>query len=332
MRIIDDLPKDSLELGEPIVTANYDPPRKGMKGLGVTDYGVGYAFVGKTVCLTEPYMLYAWPRFYEISTQNKIMGIGHYDNTIVIATTGSPLLISGVSPEGLGVMRLPLYEGCVSTRSMVNLNHGCMYASENGLVLVTTNSAKLLTDGVFSTEDWQKIDPSSIHASAYKGGYLFFWRNAGEQGSGYIDLNNPGAGVLWFDDYALNTFNDDGALQMINEHTDALERLRVVHKTFNPEYNEPFESKVLVWRSKEFNLDTPKRLLAAQVVADDYSGKPITFRVYVGGQLLHESTVKNSKPFRIKNHSAKRDFSIEIESSTPIREMALGETMRDMLA
>lgn len=332
LRIIDDIPRGSLELGEPIVTVNYDPPRKGMRGLGVTDYGVGYAYVGKTVCLSEPYTLYAWPRFYEISTQNKIMGMGHYDNTIVVATTGSPLLISGVDPEGLGVMSLPLYEGCVSPRSMVNLNHGCMYASENGLVLVTTNSAKLLTDGVFSTEDWQKINPSSIHASAYKGGYLFFWKNGSEQGCGYIDLNNPSAGVLWFDDYALNTFDNNGSLQMINKSYDALNRLRVIHKTFNPEHSEPFSNKKFVWRSKEFNLDTPRRLLAAQVIADSYGNDSVIFKVYADGALMHESIVKNARPFRIVNHSARRDFSIEIESSTPVREMSLGETMRDMLA
>lgn len=324
--IVDEFSADSLLLGEPAVTINYDPPRENMKGLGITDDGVGYAYADKTVCFSEPYILYAWPRYYELSSQNTIMGMGHYDNTIVVATTGSPILINGSDPESMGMMTLPLYEGCVSSRSMVNLNYGCMYASENGLVLVTTNSAKLLTEGVFTTEDWQKIKPSSIHASAYKNGYLFFWDNGADKGSGYIDLSDPSKGVMWFNDYSVNTFLDNEKLQIISKPLS-----QSTHKTFNPEYGELSSSKTLKWRSKTFNTDTPKRLLAAQVIADEYPIDGIVFKVYADGELLHTASVSNPKPFRITNHSAKRDFSIEIESSVPVREIALGETMRDMV-
>lgn len=322
--ITDDLPQGSVKIGEPMVTMNYDPPRDNMKGLGVTDSGVGYGYVERTICLSEPYTLYAWPRYYELSSQHDVMGLGHYDDTIVVATKGNPMLIAGSEPESMGILSLPLYEGCVSSRSMVNLNYGCMYASNNGLVLVTTNSAKLLTENVFSAQDWQKIKPSSIHASAYKNGYLFFWDNGTEKGSGYIDLNNGNKGVMWFDDHALNTFMNDGILQMIDDGVIAK------YKTFNPEYGEPTNDKVYKWQSKLFNIDTPRRMLAAQVIADDYSSN-IIFRVYGNGVLIHESLVKDARPFRVSNHSVKYDFSIEVEAGVSIREIAMGETMRDLI-
>lgn len=322
--ITDDLPQGSVKIGEPMVTMNYDPPRDNMKGLGVTDSGVGYGYVERTICLSEPYTLYAWPRYYELSSQHDVMGLGHYDDTIVVATKGNPMLIAGSEPESMGILSLPLYEGCVSSRSMVNLNHGCMYASNNGLVLVTTNSAKLLTENVFSAQDWQKIKPSSIHASAYKNGYLFFWDNGTEKGSGYIDLNNGNKGVMWFDDHALNTFMNDGILQMIDDN------VVTKYKTFNPEYGEPTNDKVYKWQSKLFNIDTPRRMLAAQVIADDYSSN-IIFRVYGNGVLIHESLVKDARPFRVSNHSVKYDFSIEVEAGVSIREIAMGETMRDLI-
>ena len=329
--ILDDMPFGSTKIGEPLVTMNYDPPRIGMKGLGVTDDGVGYAYTGSTICLTEPYLLYAWPRFYELSSQYTIMGLGHYDNTIVVATKGSPMLISGSEPENMGVLSLPLYEGCVSSRSMVNLNHGCMYASNNGLVLVTTNSAKLLTENAFSTEDWQKINPSSIHATAYKNGYLFFWQNGNKKGSGYIDISNGNKGVMWFDDHALNTFLNGGIAQMVVKANDPFGVNKSYYTTFNPEFAEPFDNKVFVWRSKTFNIDTAKRMLAGQVIADSYPANAIKFRVYGNGVLLHQSVVKDAKAFRVANHSAKYDFFIEIESSVPVREIVLGETMRDTI-
>ena len=329
--ILDDLPYGSPKIGEPLVTMNYDPPRRGMKGLGVTDDGVGYGYIGKTICLSEPYTLYAFPRFYELSSQHTIMGVGHYDNTIVVATKGNPMLVSGSDPESMGVLSLPLHEGCVSPRSMVNLNHGCMYASNNGLVLVTTNSAKLLTESAFSTEDWQSINPSSIHATAYKNGYLFFWSNGYKKGSGYIDLNNGSSGVMWFDEYALNTFLKGPVVQMIEDSVDSFGTPKSFHRSFNPEYGESFSNKRFVWRSKEFNIDTPKRMLAARLIADSYAGS-IKFRVYANGVLIHESIVRSARPFRIANHSAKNDFSIEVESSVPVREIVLAETMRDTIA
>lgn len=329
--ILDDMPYGSTKIGEPMVTMNYDPPRFGMKGLGVTDDGVGYAYVDKTICLSEPYTLYAWPRFYELSSQHTIMGLGHYDNTIVVATTGNPMLIGGSEPESMGVLSLPLYEGCVSSRSMVNLNHGCMYASNNGLVLVTTNSAKLLTENAFSANDWQKINPSSIHATAYKNGYLFFWENGSKKGSGYIDLNNGNKGVMWFDDYALNTFLDGDTVKLINKGLDPFGVSKSFYKSFNPEYGEAITAKTFKWKSKKFNIDVSKRMLAAQVIADNYAGASIVFRVFGNDVLLHESMVKDHRAFRIANHSAKYDFSIEVESSVPIREMVLAETMRDTI-
>lgn len=331
IEILDDVPKGSLMIGEPLPTINFDPPRAGMKGLGVTDSGVGYAYVDKTICLSEPYLLYAWARYYELSSQHTIMGMGHYDNTIVVATTSNPILISGDAPEAMGTLSLPLYEGCVSARSMVNLNHGCMYASQNGLVLVTTNSAKLLTEGLLTTDDWQAINPASIHACAYKNGYLFFWQNGSKKGSGYIDLNNPNRGLMWFDDYALNTFLHDGHVQMVSRQTDYFNVTKSVYAAFNPEYGQAATSKKFVWRSKTFKLDAPKRMLAAQVIADDYSGAPIVFRVYAAGVLLHECFVSNSRAFRIKNHSVKQDFIIEVESDKPIRELVLGESMQDLI-
>ncbi len=329
--IMDELEKDTLMLGEPITTINYDPPRDNLKGLGVTDYGVGYGYVDKNICLSEPYLLYAWPRFYELGTQQSIMGMGHYDNTIVVATSGNPILLNGISPESMGVLSLPLYEGCVSSRSMVNLAHGCMYASNNGLVLVAGNSAKLLTDGTFATEDWQAINPSSIHACAYKGGYLFFWDNGSEKGSGYIDLGNPSKGVLWFDDYALNTFLDDGSVQLINKKVNAFNKNASVHQTFNPDYGDNRSNKTLFWQSKVFNIDSARRLLAGQVIADSYGDGAVLFRLYGDGVLIHENAVNSIKPFRIKNHSGKRDFYLEIEASVPVREIAMGETMRDLI-
>lgn len=117
---------------------------------------------------------------------------------------------------------------------------------------------------------------------------------------------------------------------MISNQTDVFNDTQTISTAFNPEYGQDFTNSTYVWRSKTFNLNTPARMLGAQVIADDYS-LPIIFRAYANGELLHETTVSNARAFRVANHSVKYDFSIEVESSTPIREIALGETMRDLI-
>src|SRR5699024_9859811 len=101
-------------------------------------------------------------------------------------------------------------------------------------------------------------------------GYLFFWDNGTDKGSGYIDLNNANKGVLWFSDHALNTFLDGSAVQMINDGPAAQQSVKSFYRSFNPEYGELFTSKTFKWRSKTFKMDMPRRMLAAQVIADDY--------------------------------------------------------------
>ena len=43
---------------------------------------MAYAAIGKIVCLSEVFVPYAWPRDYELTCDNDVVAIGHYDNDV----------------------------------------------------------------------------------------------------------------------------------------------------------------------------------------------------------------------------------------------------------
>ena len=80
--------KDTSKLAESLPSINWKEPRNNMASLGLTAYGVAYAASGKIVCLSEPFFPYAWPRDYELTCDNDIVAIGHYDNYLIVGTKG----------------------------------------------------------------------------------------------------------------------------------------------------------------------------------------------------------------------------------------------------
>jgi hypothetical protein len=88
-------------LSESLPTTTWDEPRDGMYSLGLTAYGVAYAAKGKIVCLSEPFVPYAWPRNYELTCDNDIVAIGNYDSYLIIGTTGRPVMVTGIDPQNM---------------------------------------------------------------------------------------------------------------------------------------------------------------------------------------------------------------------------------------
>lgn len=200
----------SEELDEVLTTENWDAPRPDMKGLGLTAYGVAYGFSGKIVCLSEPFIMYAFPRDYELTTQHNIVAMGHYDANIIVATDGNPVVVTGVSPTtGMTMTELPLNESCVSKASLVSLGYGVIYASPNGLVLASNNGAQIISEGFFDRDEWNALNPKSIHAVEYKGRYLFFYRvNDENKGAFIFDPKDLSSGIVRLNIWCISAHRD----------------------------------------------------------------------------------------------------------------------------
>ncbi len=311
-------------LNEELPTTKWSEPRVGMTGLGLTAYGVAYGFIDKIICLSEPFHIYAWPRDYELTTQYEVVAIGHYESNIVVATMGNPVLITGITPaDGMAMTELPINEACIAKRSMVSLGHSAIYASPNGLVMASGNGAELISEGFFDKDEWNSLNPRSIHAIEHRGKYLFFWKNYDQQGAYIFDPLNPSQGIVQLGIFTNFAYRDPktDTLFLLQENG-VVEKFDIDTLSGRTAYT---------WRSKKFKSTSIKgdRLLAASILADSYNN--ISLKILADDQLLYTVCAASDKPFRLPNHSNKAYWQIEITSTDVVREISLASTMMELL-
>lgn len=307
-------------LAESLPTSIWDEPREDMYSLGLTAYGVAYAAIGKIVCLSEVFVPYAWPRDYELTCDNDVVAIGHYDNYLIVGTTGRPVMIAGIDPQNMSQSELPISEACVSARSMVSMGQYAIYASPNGLVMASGGNAQVVTDSIISNREWANYKPDSIHAYQHRGKYLFFWkRDSTNKGGVIFDPRNVSDGLISFSQYFVAGYRDaqTDTLYLIDEN-------KVLWK-FDDNSASPV---TYVWKSKRLSLDAPKCFTAGRVLADSYAS--LTLKVYADNTLYHTQTVADGKAFRLPRNGKYRVWQIEITGTDNVREIMIGETVLEL--
>ena len=311
---------DSINTNDPLPTKTWDEPRQNMKGLGVTPNGVNYAFIDKIACFSEPYHPYAWSRDYEITLQYDIVAMGHYEDYVICATTGTPYLISGVDPSSTSVNELPLNEPCISKRSLVSMATCVCYASPNGVVMAYGSTAKLVSDSFFDKDTWTALKPESIHAVEHRGKYLFFYDNGVKKGAFLFDPLQVDFGIVELDIWFKAATR--------HHQTERLFFLDLDNKVYEFQDTAAIK-KPYIWRSKLFDVGGDgTRLLACSVIADSYND--VTIKVYADNQLLYTREVTSRKPFRLPNHSRRFDWQFEITATDQVREISLANTMLEL--
>ena len=272
------------------------------------------------MCLSEPLEPYAWPRDYELTCDNDIVAIGHYDNALIVGTTGRPVMITGIDPQNMSQSELPISEACVSARSMVSMGRYAIYASPNGLVMASGGDAQLITGGIITNREWANYQPDSIHAYQHRGKYIFFWKKDSSNKGGVIfDPRNPNDGLIAFNQYFVAGYRDQDTdtLYLIDEN-------KVLWK-FDDNNASP---RTYTWKSKRISLDAPHCFTAARVLADSYTN--ITINIYADNTLYHTQAVTNKSPFRLPRNGRYRVWQVEVIGTDNIREVAISETVTEL--
>ncbi|MFZ8001612.1 hypothetical protein ACO1DV_00940, partial [Acinetobacter lwoffii] len=319
-QFVDNLDGSDVNTSDPLPTLTWDEPRTGMQGINVTPNGVNYAFTGKIACFSQPYHPYAWPRDYELTMQYDIVAMGHYENYILCATTGTPYLISGIDPASTTINELPLNEACISKRSLVSMARCVCYASPNGIVMAYGSTAKLVSDSFFDKDTWTALNPESIHAVEHRGKYLFFYNNGVKKGAYLFDPLQVDFGLIELDVW----FKSVTRHQQTEELFFLADDLTVYKFDDTAAAKKPY-----TWRSKLFDVGNDgTRMLACKVIADDYSN--ITLKVYADGALLYTRKLTDRRPFRLPNHSNRYDWQFEITATSQVREIVLANSMLEL--
>lgn len=302
------------DLGEEIPSLTWLQPPAELRGLINLPNGIMAGFKGRDVYFCDPYHPHAWPAQYQQSLDYPVVGLGRMDTTLAVLTTGSPYLIQGSHPDSMTVVKSDLEQSCVSKRSIVSFNGTVIYASPDGLVMLSPSGSKVITEQYFIRSQWQAFfKPESIHAYQHDLKYVAFYDNGTTQGGFIYDTTS---GVLTMHDiYATAGYND---LQ-----NDKL-FLTSADRTVKPWLEGA--AKSFVWRSKKFTFPKSTSMACAQLDAEAY---PVTVKFYVDGTLVDTEVVTERLPFRIASASG-RDWEVQIEGNTEVFGFAMAQSMSEL--
>lgn len=156
-----------------------EPPQQLQQITAITDSTVLCGFVGNKLYFSMPRQPWNWPADRELTLDDNIVHLAEVDGTLYVSTAGRPYIISGATlceeRPCRDVVRLdyPYADiGCGYPHSAVGTPFGMVYASKEGLILVSKNEQPVvITNMFFAADDWSKLSPETVRL-AYHEGYL----------------------------------------------------------------------------------------------------------------------------------------------------------------
>jgi hypothetical protein len=169
--------KTAAQLGGALESSNYNTPPTDLSGIVAMANGILVGFRENEIYFSEPYVPHAWPVIYSLTVEYPVVGLGAFGESVVVATKGNPFIISGTTPSSMSQAKIPLFEPCVSKRSIVSDDTGVMYASPNGVVKISQGFAGVTTNGLFTRDEWQLRYPATMLGAVLDGAYYLFWED-----------------------------------------------------------------------------------------------------------------------------------------------------------
>lgn len=304
-------------LGSILQSTDWVAPPTDMTGICVLPNGIVAGFSKNEVFLSEPYMPHAWP--YSNPLEFPIVAIAAIAGQgVAVATKGPPYIGTGAHPKNMTFIKLPQNYACVSKQSMVSVAGAAIYASTDGLVALTAQGAKLITEALYTKKEWALLNPSSFRAYAWQSRYVCFYTDtSGVKGGFIFDPMMQSPQLTFLDFYATAGYSDPvfGYLYLVLDGTKTVVR---------------FDHTGLLnytWKSKKFHTPAPTNFGAAQVLAESY---PVSFRYYADGGLQHTVSVPSSSGFRLPSGFLARDHEFQIEGTATVYAVHLAGTPAEL--
>lgn len=326
-------------LGEQLETTTWATPPTDLANLTALWNGMLAGISGAAVRFCEPYVPYAWPTAYDVVPPDSTpVALGVFGQSLLVLTTGRPLLVQGSGPDSMDQMPLEIPQACIAPRSVVSMGSGVAWASEDGLCFYGAGGARIITSGLLTREDWQAIVPSSIVGQMYEGLYFGSYDDGSGRKGFFIDPASP-TGVFFF---------DTGYEAM---HFDELrDQLYVLDGTQVKKWDAGSLTTV-TFGSKHYRLPAPVNSFAwGEVIATAY---PVTVHVdalemdaaevtkmvakYPGTtSALTATTLRFTKsvtkkgPFRLPGGFSAQKWQLTVETTNPVQGVALAHSTSEL--
>lgn len=298
------------DLAEVLPSETWEPPPAKLFSLKMLANGIACGFVkdsmSRTVVFSEAFLPHAWPPEYSHVTDDEIVGIGVFRQSVAVLTTAYPYVISGIDPSAMTMTKLELKQSCVSSKSIVETGDGVVYASPDGLFMIGNGGVQNMTASLFSREQWQELNPPSMQSFFHDGRiHLVYTTTANARGMLIFDFTGQGALLTratvsseikgGYSDAATDTLYlmQDGKIVRFNRGSDL----------------------AYTWKSKLFRTPFPLNFACGQVLAESY---PVTLKVYAHDSLKLTKIVNDAKIFTLPSGFRAYDWHYEVSNATTV--------------
>lgn len=215
------------DLGSPLESADWDPPPDDMVGIIALPNETMAAFTigGNTLLLSVAGQPQAWPLSFQLGTDSPIVALSALGFNVGILTQGRPYTAYGTDPASFQMGIESFLQGCEGGRGVsYHRSYGAVYPSTDGIYAYAGfGEIKNLTQALYTRQEWQLLNPSSIIGLVHQGLY-FFWYDAtsigGGRGGKILDLNPQGFGLISLDFHniaAAIDSTDDGLFMVLDQ-------------------------------------------------------------------------------------------------------------------
>lgn len=285
-----------------------------LRGLTGGPNGVMGGFIDNFVAFCDPYHPYAWPVRYQIPVEFPIVGLGVSGQTWFVGTQGNPYLITGTDPGSYSAQKLDEAQACVSAKGIVAGRNGVFFPSPDGYCLASSAGVEVVTQGLFSREDWQALVPSSIFAIIHDN-VLYFWHTG--NGGGCFGFDMVARKLTRHSIAATTVFSDvvtDGVFAANGGF---------VYKLFGG------SRAAGVWKSGTTVSGKPENFSWLKITGDQTADVPVTFKWWGDGVLRHTATVTSNASVKLPPGEYLEHIQ-EITSAARITELVMTSSMEEM--
>ena len=305
--------KDGDELGEILPSDGWIPPPNGingdvnksatgaLQGLTPLSNGILAGFTGNRLCLSEPFLPHAWPISYRITIEDTIIGIASSSQGVIVLTEGFPFVVTGVDPSAMSATKIDLAQACINKNSIVDMGEFVLYAAPDGLVAISGNQGRIVSQGLISPSQWASdFKSSTIKAFRYENKYVAFYEDSGAFKGWVYDPTAPEAAfsTLTQSNEVVGGYYEDksGKLYIIKDFASGTNRKYC-------EYEAGTDKNSMTFKSKVFVTPYPTSFNWISVDAETYPASasgvtPVTVKVFGDGTLIaHYVLTKSGNVF-----------------------------------
>ena len=277
---------------------------------------------GGRMLFSQPAAYHAWPTDYTIAFHSPALALVCSDRFGYALTCGHPEVIDLQHDCAGGkchqTQRIEEQFPVISPRSAVGHDGSALYASTDGLVMLTGAKARLITSNLFTREQWLAIHPNTMVGAVHDGFYF------GATDNYAFRMRIPD------DAYEANPRNllTQLSIRATAFYRSTTDRLYFADPDGVWEWNAGKGRKPFRWRGPLETTDRRRPMAAGEVLSD---GNAVV-RVWRQGRMVFERGVVGDTAIRLPTWVSGGDVQIEVQGTGEVSRLKLAGSKGQLAA